>query len=941
MRDRVMGLSALVCMLAVAVSCATPLKDEFNRPDGGVGHGWTTQTDGTITAQIVNNEVLIAGTQGTDWVRCGISRPVSNETKISFDFKADNAFNVHVRVDSAGNGAYFEVYTWPGGTLGYATSTDGSWPGWVTIAGANTVAGAYNTVMLELAGKVFTVTLNGKAVGTVTNSSFNTIESVLISSDAAAGTTGSLHVDNVLIGTISPGLASDPNPAEDSTDVPRDVVLGWMPGIHANTHDVYLGTTFDDVNSASLASPASLLISRAQTASTCAVTSPLNFGQTYYWRVDETNAPPDRSVYKGFVWSFTAEPYSYPVRPAKATASGSLNSTMGPEKTIDGSGLNSLDQHGTTTSDMWLSKKNQSPIWIQYEFDQVYKLDKMWVWNANTEVEPISGFGALDVTVETSTDGATWTALADVPGFSDGTGEPNYVYNTVVDFGGVSARYVKLTINMNWAFGTKQAGLSEVRFFCVPVKAFRPAPAAGATEVALDGRLNWRPGRLAASHQVYLGTDPKALSLIQATASHSLDLGPLGLQYGKTYTWRVDEVNDAALWQGDVWSFTTPAYAVVDDFEGYDDLCKRVFFSWQDGFGYSASAECGVAGSQGNGSGSTVGNINPPFAEQTITHSGAKSMPMWYDNTKAPFYSETQREWPTGQNWTIGGVNSLTLWVQGDATSFMETSPGTVVMNGTGTDIWDASDQFRFVYKALKGNGSIVARVEGVGKTNDWAKAGVMIRESMAAGSTHAFVAVTPTASHGISYQRRVATNVASNLATDVVNTPMPQWVKLTRTGNTFAAQYSGNGTTWTDIAVAPAVSIPMATDVFVGLAVTSHAAGLVCGAKFSNVSTTGGASGAWQVAEVGTSQVSGNAPETSYVAVADSAGKMATVNNLDKTVIATGNWEQWIVPLSQFRSAGVNLGSVKKMVIGVGDRGAPKPGSSGKLYIDDIRLQP
>ncbi len=735
--------------------------------------------------------------------------------------------------------------------------------------------------------------------------------------------------------------ASLPSPAWGDVDVPRDTALSWTPGPFANTHDVYLGGTFDDVNNAG---PASLLVSHGQTAATYAPASLLDFGQTYYWRVDEINAPPDSSVYKGRVWSFTTEPYSYPVRPTKATASSSFNSTMGPEKTIDGSGLNSLDQHGTTASDMWLSKKNQSPIWIQYEFDQVYKLDQMWVWNSNQEVEPISGFGALDVAIETSTDGATWTPLPDVPGFNPGTGEPNYVYNTTVDFGGVSAKYVKLTIGMNWAFGAKQAGLSEVRFFYVPVKAFRPAPAAGATDVALDARLNWRPGRSAAKHQVYLGTDPNSTNLIKTTTAHSLDLGSLGLLYGQTYDWRVDEVNDAAtpsLWQGDVWSFTTPAYAVVDDFEAYDDLCKRVFFRWQDGFGYSASPDCGVSSSAGNGTGSTVGNTSPPFAEQTITHSGGKSMPLWFDNTRSPFYSETQREWATPQAWTGGGINTLVVYLQGDAAAFVETSPGTLIMNGTGTDIWNASDQFRFVYKPLKGNGSIVAKVESVANTHEWAKAGVMIRESASPGAKHAFVAVTPTASHGISYQRRVDTDVASDQNTDIADTPVPQWVKVTRSGNTFTAQYSGNGTTWTDIVVSPAVSITMANDVLIGLAVTSHQAGSVCGAKFSNVSTTGTVSGSWQVAEIGVTQVAGNLPETFYVALQDSAGKMKVVSHPDPMVISTGSWEQWSIPLSQFTSAGVNLGSIKKMVIGVGERSAPKAGNSGKLYIDDIRLQP
>jgi len=69
------------------------------------------------------------------------------------------------------------------------------------------------------------------------------------------------------------------------------------------------------------------------------------------------------------------------------------------------------------------------------------------------------------VTIETSVDGTTWTALAGVPQFAQGTGEPNYVHNTTVDFGGVQAKYVRLNIATNWADGTKQASLSEVRFF--------------------------------------------------------------------------------------------------------------------------------------------------------------------------------------------------------------------------------------------------------------------------------------------------------------------------------------------------------------------------------------------------------------------------------------------------------------------------------------------
>jgi len=465
-------------------------------------------------------------------------------------------------------------------------------------------------------------------------------------------------------------IAEDPSPADDATDVPRDGILAWKPGPFAKTHNVYFGTDFEDVNTATRTSSNGLLVSQGQDANTYDPAGLFAFGQTYYWRVDEVNAPPtDSTVYKGAVWGFTAETYGYPVRPIKATASSSLSSLMGPEKTIDGSGLDALDEHSTMSSDMWFSKKGQSPVWIQYEFDKPYKLYQMWVWNSNQEIEPAVGFGAMDVTINTSLDGTTWTVLEPVPEFAQGTGEPNYVHDTTVDFGGVQARYVKLTINSNWAEGTKQASLSEVRFFYVPVKAYGPAPAAGATGVAVDGILNWRPGREAVQHDVYLSTDPNAVALVKTVTAHNLGLGSLGLQYAKTYYWKVNEVNDAASprsWEGDVWSFSTPDYGVVDDFESYDDTCHRVFFAWVDGFGYSAAPSCSVAASSGNGTGSTVGNTEAPFAEQTIVHNGKQSMPVAYDNTTAHGYSEAVRTFDMPQDWTAGGVKTLVLYFYGD-----------------------------------------------------------------------------------------------------------------------------------------------------------------------------------------------------------------------------------------------------------------------------------
>jgi hypothetical protein len=467
------------------------------------------------------------------------------------------------------------------------------------------------------------------------------------------------EVQLVMLGE-GPGLSRDPDPMDRGNDVPRDVVLRWTPGNYAKTHDVYFGASFDDVNSAGRGGLAGVAVALNQETAAYDPAGLLTFGQTYYWRVDEVNAPPDSTVYRGTTWSFTAETYGTPVRPVVATASSSINASSGPARTIDGSGLDAQDAHSILSTDMWLSKKGVSPIWIQYEFDQAYKLYQMWVWNSNQSVEPDLGFGAKDVTIETSLDGVTWTALANVPEFSQASGDPNYVHNTTVDFGGTLCRYVKLTIASNWADGAQQAGLSEVRFFYIPVRAYGPTPASGAMAAATT--LNWRPGREAVKHQVYFGTDPNAVLKgsvpAKTVADHTLGLSSMGLEYGKTYYWKVNEINDAATpssWEGDRWSFSVPEFSVVDDFEKYNDVCGRIYFAWVDGAGHNGASGCSVAPAPGNGSGATVGNASPPFAERTVVHGGRQSMPLAYDNTAGSTFSEATRTFDVAQDWTQGG----------------------------------------------------------------------------------------------------------------------------------------------------------------------------------------------------------------------------------------------------------------------------------------------
>ncbi|HEY0548874.1 MAG TPA: DUF1349 domain-containing protein, partial [Verrucomicrobiae bacterium] len=153
---------------------------------------------------------------------------------------------------------------------------------------------------------------------------------------------------------------------------------------------------------------------------------------------------------------------------------------------------------------------------------------------------------------------------------------------------------------------------------------------------------------------------------------------------------------------------------------------------------------------------------------------------------------------------------------------------------GSGADIWGTADEFRYVYQSSSGDCSVSAKVNQVSNTDIWAKAGVMIRESTAAGSIQASVVVTP--GSGVSFQRRTSTG-GTSVSTIQAGITAPRWVRLTRTGSSFAAYYSTDGVTWTQLGTAQ--TITMASGATIGLAVTSHNDGNLCTANFSSVTAT------------------------------------------------------------------------------------------------------
>ncbi|MBP8304361.1 MAG: hypothetical protein KBE04_09565 [Phycisphaerae bacterium] len=492
---------------------------------------------------------------------------------------------------------------------------------------------------------------------------------------------------------------SDPQPAHGTPDTDRSVTLRWDPSTLTDRYDVYLGTDAGEVNEATRANPLGLLKAQDQTEASYPPEGmlTLEYGRTYYWRVDEVGAAPDKTTLQGKVWSFSVEPYVIPLAAQSISATASSQSPdQGPEKTIDGSGLDANDLHSTVLTDMWLSGTDK-PVWIEYGFDKTYKIQEMFVWNYNGQ-SILTALGLKDVTVEVSADSAERVPLAGVLPFEPASGTAGYAHNTTVAFGGIPVSKVRITANTNWATSPlfNKFGLSEVRFLHIPVSARRPGPESGATEVPIDAALSWRVGREAAEHRVVLSSDQQAVVNDTAPAVTVLQAAysPPSLNLGTTYYWRVDEVNQVetpAVWRGDIWTFATADFAAVDDFEAYNDQCNRVYYVWKGGAGNSANAECGVSAYGGNGTGSVVGNDSAPYAERGVVHSGLQAMPLAYNGP-----SEATRTFDAAQDWTVGAITTLVVFFQGDPAN----TPGELYVKINGTKVSYTGDAGRLATAA-------------------------------------------------------------------------------------------------------------------------------------------------------------------------------------------------------------------------------------------------
>jgi hypothetical protein len=799
----------------------------------------------------------------------------------------------------------------------------------------------------------------------------------------ADGTT--VYKGDVWSFTIPSKTAFAPLPPDGMKFQASDTTLSWTSGFGAKVHYVYFGTSFDEVNDATGAVP--------QSSSTYNP-GPLADNTTYYWRVDEFDGS---GTHKGDVWSFKTRAIITITDPdligwwkfdehygnTALDWSGHENhGTFGgdPEwvEGVINSGLN-LDGDDyiilDAAADDLTSRNFTLSVWIK-----TTQAGEGNVFASNTGGSHVLLFGVDNGNIYVDDGPSTdwppavnddqWHMITLVQ-----SGTTIKLYTDGVEVASITTS-IDVTDETRWSIGQEWDGSSPSDFYLGmvddarmynraltpdevaelmrgdPLVAWNPKPGNNTTMDVEQAKqpLTWTPGDLATGHDVYFGTDLAAVENADSSDTSGVYRGRQAeagysptesLDWGTgPYYWRIDEINpDTTVSTGGVWSFMIADHLIVEDFESYDSEDNQIWFSWHDGLGYGAPGVPPYFA--GNGTGAAVGDENTSsYTEQTIVHGGGKSMPISYNNNKQGFayYSETELTLTTLRDWTNYDVGELSIWFRGypaSVGSFVEGPVGTYTMTASGADIWDQADEFHFAYKMLTGPGSIVARVESIDNTHAWAKAGVMIRESLEPGSKYAFMCVSPTS--GVSFQYRLNTETNADSTTETGITA-PYWVKLERSiSGSFSASISANGSTWVAVANSIPQYISMNANVYVGLALTSHDNALTCTARFSNVQIVGTVGPMWTNQDIG---IASNDPEPLYVAVSNTSGSAAVVVHDDPVASQIATWTEWIIPLEAFADQGIDLTDVDRLAIGLGTQGnMTVPGGAGKMFIDDIGL--
>jgi hypothetical protein len=462
-----------------------------------------------------------------------------------------------------------------------------------------------------------------------------------------------VHEGDVWSFTSLSTLAWKARPADAQQDVLPDASLDWEPGTAfvPLKHALYFGESFADVNEGTAAAAKGVFDDPGYDP------SGLKADTRYYWRVDQVE--PNGTVRRGKVWSFT----TVAAGPGRIVREWWFDISGSTVANLRGSVRYPNDPDGWE----FVSLMQNPPNWaeqygIRFRGWLFITETGSYVFSVEAEDEGV-------IRLSPDEDPAHAVAIASTAGQAQSqpqsleAGKRYYIEalmkeDTIGDSLTVSWQGPGIPMQV---ISADYVGPTPV----MPVRAYQASPADGAVDMRQSLMLTWTAGQKARQHDVYFGADATAVAAATPTtagiyqgrqAADDITFDPGTLEWGKTYYWRVDEINSGEAespWIGRVWSFTTANFIVVDDMESYtDDEGSRIFDAWIDGYTNQLS-------------GSTVGNLTAPFAEQTIIHGGKQSMPFEYNNVKPPFYSEAEQEFAPAPDWTVNGVDTLILYFHG------------------------------------------------------------------------------------------------------------------------------------------------------------------------------------------------------------------------------------------------------------------------------------
>ena len=472
-----------------------------------------------------------------------------------------------------------------------------------------------------------------------------------------------IHTGDVWSFSSPPTTAYDPIPCDGMKWVDTDAQLMWASGFNASSHDVYFGTDETAVANGTGNT------SKGNLPGTSYDPGPLAENTTYYWRVDEIDTSDMK--HDGQVWSFTTLgpiPAGAGIKAEYYQWSGS--SPPDPAAAFSDLRLTRVDP---TIDFSWPQGESPGPGIQEEQFSARWtgELDvpvrATYTFSTNTD-DGVRVWLDEQLIIDNWTDHSPFVDTSDPLELTVGRHSIRMEYYE----NGVGA-----VAQLYWEGDCIERQIIPAVALSPPLRASNPRPADASVDVKQTPTLRWDAGYKATQHDVYFGTDATTVAKADTTTTgvyrgrqNPASYNPAALQWNTNHYWRIDEVNNLhpdSPWKGSTWSFTTADFIVVDDFEDYNDFTPdRIWQTWRDGVGYSEPPP----GFAGNGTGSQVGNDNPPFTEQTIVHSGLQAMTFRYTNdgsTGKATYSEAEREWAVPQDWTRNGVKGLSLWFYGDA----------------------------------------------------------------------------------------------------------------------------------------------------------------------------------------------------------------------------------------------------------------------------------